>query len=328
MKHLPKKPEVENSIPIAPGSLEDSLAAGVPSETELPAFTPADLPSDSHRDDLSQTEQLQKEPPQTADLKPQTEHMEVHHHPEVEKKGLKEYLLEGLMIFIAVTMGFVAESIREHIADGAKETEYMHSMIKDLQADTAELNSSKMEFNRTCLVTDTILTCLKADNPDPFVINRAISDHFWSYAEYSYNNRTVQQLKNSGNFRLIHNNLVSGGILKYDNLQTAIMLTQYTDLKNTMYSYKDAEARVVYYKELKQSKGMSRVLKNFSQADFTNDNKQPFLTKDKELLNFYYNRLFIHEALNRTFLLNIQLTKDEATKLISTIKKEYHLEDE
>src|SRR5665213_3063388 len=120
--------------------------------------------------------------------------MEVHHHPEVEKKGLKEYFLEGLMIFLAVTMGFFAESIREHIADGAKETEYMHSMIQDLQADTTELNSSKMAFNRTCQVTDTILTCLKADNPDPFVINHAISNHFWSYAEYSYNNRTVQQL--------------------------------------------------------------------------------------------------------------------------------------
>ena len=34
--------------------------------------------------------------------------MEVHHHPDVEKKGLKEYILEGLMIFLAVTMGFFA----------------------------------------------------------------------------------------------------------------------------------------------------------------------------------------------------------------------------
>jgi len=39
--------------------------------------------------------------------------MEVHHHPDVEKKGFKEYLLEGLMIFLAVTMGFFAESYRE-----------------------------------------------------------------------------------------------------------------------------------------------------------------------------------------------------------------------
>lgn len=38
--------------------------------------------------------------------------MEVHHHPHVEKKGFKEYLLEGLMIFVAVTMGFFAETIR------------------------------------------------------------------------------------------------------------------------------------------------------------------------------------------------------------------------
>jgi len=31
--------------------------------------------------------------------------MEVHHHPHVEKKNFKEYFLEFLMIFLAVTMG-------------------------------------------------------------------------------------------------------------------------------------------------------------------------------------------------------------------------------
>jgi hypothetical protein len=32
-------------------------------------------------------------------LQAETEPMEVHHQPEVEKKGIKVYLLEGLMIF-------------------------------------------------------------------------------------------------------------------------------------------------------------------------------------------------------------------------------------
>src|SRR5450631_904147 len=50
-------------------------------------------------------------------IQPQTTDMEVHHHPDVEKKGLKEYLLEGLMIFLAVTMGFIAENVREHITE-------------------------------------------------------------------------------------------------------------------------------------------------------------------------------------------------------------------
>jgi hypothetical protein len=42
--------------------------------------------------------------------------MEVHHHPHVPNnpKPWKEYLLEGLMIFIAVTLGYGAENIREH----------------------------------------------------------------------------------------------------------------------------------------------------------------------------------------------------------------------
>ena len=44
-----------------------------------------------------------------------TEQMEVHHHPQLDHKHKpwKEYLLEGLMIFIAVMMGFIAENIRE-----------------------------------------------------------------------------------------------------------------------------------------------------------------------------------------------------------------------
>jgi len=43
--------------------------------------------------------------------------MEVHHHPKVEKKNFKEYFLEGLMIFLAVTLGFFAETMRETIVE-------------------------------------------------------------------------------------------------------------------------------------------------------------------------------------------------------------------
>src|SRR5882762_10395927 len=49
------------------------------------------------------------------------QNMEVHHHPNIEKKNFKEYLLEGLMIFLAVTLGFFAESLRENIANHERE---------------------------------------------------------------------------------------------------------------------------------------------------------------------------------------------------------------
>ena len=66
--------------------------------------------------------------------------MEVHHHPEVEKKTFKEYLLEGLMIFIAVMMGFIAENIRENITNNEHARQLTSQLVQDLKADTARLN--------------------------------------------------------------------------------------------------------------------------------------------------------------------------------------------
>jgi hypothetical protein len=66
--------------------------------------------------------------------------MEVHHHLHVEKKGFKEYFLEFIMIFLAVTLGFFAENIRENITDRTREKDYIISMIKDLKEDTAGIN--------------------------------------------------------------------------------------------------------------------------------------------------------------------------------------------
>src|ERR1700689_168362 len=65
--------------------------------------------------------------------------MEVHHHPIVDKKNFKEYFLEFLMIFLAVTLGFFAENIREGIVDHEKEHHYMESLVQDLKKDTAEM---------------------------------------------------------------------------------------------------------------------------------------------------------------------------------------------
>jgi hypothetical protein len=65
--------------------------------------------------------------------------MEVHHHPHVEKKSFKEYFLEFVMIFLAVTMGFFAESLREHINDNQKREQYIQSLVEDLETDTARM---------------------------------------------------------------------------------------------------------------------------------------------------------------------------------------------
>lgn len=69
------------------------------------------------------------------------ENMKVHHHPKVEKKNFKEYFLEFVMIFIAVTLGFFAESLREHIKDNEETHENIQSVLADLESDVAHFNS-------------------------------------------------------------------------------------------------------------------------------------------------------------------------------------------
>src|SRR5882672_171504 len=107
------------------------------SEVSSPKSEVGDQKSDAEKRKLTKTKEQQ-----TANSKLQTEEMEVHHHPDLkhEKKPWKEYLLEGLMIFLAVMMGFIAENIREGISEHKRAAEFARSYFEDVKKDTAALN--------------------------------------------------------------------------------------------------------------------------------------------------------------------------------------------
>jgi hypothetical protein len=90
------------------------------------------------------------------------EQMEVHHHPDLhhEKKPWKEYLLEGLMIFIAVVMGFIAENVRESITEHKRATEFAQSYYTDIKKDTAEIDHALRFGKHRMAAIDSILTIL------------------------------------------------------------------------------------------------------------------------------------------------------------------------
>lgn len=55
--------------------------------------------------------------------------MEVHHsHHHGQKKKIKEYFLEFLMLFIAVTLGFFAENLREKQIEQHREISYLKNV--------------------------------------------------------------------------------------------------------------------------------------------------------------------------------------------------------
>jgi len=67
--------------------------------------------------------------------------MEVHHpHHPTHKKKWSEYIIEFVMLFTAVTLGFFAENVRENLTNREKEKAIVESLKEDLIKDTVQLN--------------------------------------------------------------------------------------------------------------------------------------------------------------------------------------------
>jgi len=150
--------------------------------------------------------------------------MEVHHHPEVhhKKKKFKEYFLEFLMIFLAVTLGFFAENIREHFADKEKEKQYLISFNEDLSIDERKL---------PLLISSIEKQQIHPADSLPYVLNHVsvkipANDVYYSLRlmirqqgiRVFITDRTIEQAKNAGEMRLITNKQVSDSLIDYYKL--------------------------------------------------------------------------------------------------------------
>jgi hypothetical protein len=150
-----------------------------------------------------------------------TEHMEVHKHPHhvTHKKKWGEYLLEFIMLFLAVFLGFLAENLRERIVERNIEKEYIHSLVEDLKSDTLQSNNVLKFLDGRIAGVDSVIAALSS----PGIIENSNNAYrLWSgnigFPDFISNDRTIQQLKNSGGLRLIRNKAVSDSIMMYDQL--------------------------------------------------------------------------------------------------------------
>ncbi len=75
--------------------------------------------------------------------------MEVHHpHHPTHKKKWSEYIIEFVMLFTAVTLGFFAENIRESIAEKHKKDELLEAVVRDFKIDKAEIQLHRKMVQR------------------------------------------------------------------------------------------------------------------------------------------------------------------------------------
>ncbi len=156
--------------------------------------------------------------------------MEVHHHPHVEKKNFKEYFLEFLMIFLAVTLGFFAESYREHVVNKDHEKEYITSFYEDLSTDQIKLpilvdaiNDQQLRGADSLLILFKNIQITSPANSIYYFLRSMIRQQG---IKAFINDRTISQAENSGEMRLIDRQISDSLIDYYKEIDYAANLQE------------------------------------------------------------------------------------------------------
>ena len=253
--------------------------------------------------------------------------MEVHHRSHGHgKKKFGDYLSEFLMIFLAVTAGFFAETFREHISDTQKEREYIHSLIADLKQDTSQIGYVSQSLFRNIKGQDSLIALLKEFKPNDSTVKIA----YRYYLRYTigvpqvlFNEGAITQLLASGNMRLITHDHVSDSIMDYHNM------INYTKLQGQYYN-EQFRTCFDFSTNIFDFSIAHRALKEdytFVSTGAPFGGHLPPIKSDSLQLQKYANELTMLESIVSGYVLNLRATKMAAVRLMNLLRKEYDLEE-
>lgn len=260
--------------------------------------------------------------------------MEVHHHPHTEKKSFKGYFLEFLMLFLAVTLGFFAESYREHVVEKKREKEYMKEIIENLKYDTLRCVLNAQTNIGICAGLDSLRQELKE------AIQGKINGNELYYLALNYlgnmghavfNTSTITELKNSGSLRLIQNkNLVEEIADYYERkifaaqqfLPSTFQIDALRQTANRFFSLLPLDDYVNSFDSI------SKATYN-NTYDYQNIRRHSpalsLLNKDPKELELFYTEVVQHEMRIKQYNFWLFYCKTAGEKIIANIQHEYHL---
>jgi len=245
--------------------------------------------------------------------------MEVHHHAHTERKKWTHYFWEFFMLFLAVTLGFFVENQREHFVEHKREKQFITTMVEDLKSDTLQLtqniNYRKIREN----MCDSLIIAV-LDNKNKGSEAYYYARNLTRPQYFSPNDRTLQQLKNSGALRLIRNLSASDSIMSYDQ-QLRYLLTLSEDERSIRDGFRDLVGTVFDGKIL---------YSQIDPTDFANYKKpegNPALfMQDAASINKVISSAQYLKTVIRGVRVRQERLRAIAINLLSFLQHEYHLE--
>ena len=247
--------------------------------------------------------------------------MEVHQHTHTPRKKWTHYFWEFLMLFLAVTLGFIVENQREHYIEHQRAKSYAANMYQELKKDTLELDNLIEQVRDFCRKLDTFCLLREAKNPPTNGMLYYYANYTTYGSSFSPNNATLEQLKNSGNLRYLKKE-VANKISEYDKFLQ--------DLDQELITAR-SEYNKINELRLRIFNGLTAYNFWFKDAGTTRDSmlglNLSLINDDPRLMKEFtgwvkYSSGVYREQVGKHF----RPLKKRATELMELLKKEYHLE--
>jgi len=253
------------------------------------------------------------------DMTSDISNMEVHHHPKLEHKPrpYKEYLLEGLMIFIAVMMGFIAENIRQNIDNNEQIKQLTSQLIQDLKADTAQLNGIHKGDVQILKANDSLFFFLQQPlaKADTKKIQKLILDSH-SIWFFHPSGGAIAAIKNELHLKGFSNSKIIGYIASYEG-HIELMRTLQDITLVYQRNFLDPFLRFHFTPANLQAAFKSRVIPNGQMRNLTqNDLTQ--LATDMALIRVNTDEL----------IRDNQRLKTDAVNLLRYVQKQFHPDED
>jgi hypothetical protein len=245
--------------------------------------------------------------------------MEVHHHSHTERKKWTHYFWEFLMLFLAVTLGFFVENQREHFIEHGREKQYVRSFLGDLKSDLVQLDSLVNQRIKRKKDIDSLTAILSTPDPDVYAkqiyyFSRPLTISY----QFFRNERTIQQLKNGGNLRLIRKKVVSDAIMLYDH---HVRWTDIVAIRETEYILE----YVKRIEELFDTRVFNKMITETFSFKMPEDEEVHLLKKDKLSIQLFLNKIHFLGSVNDYHLMVYQRLLNLANQAKEAIEKEYSI---
>lgn len=238
-------------------------------------------------------------------------------------KSLQAYVYEGLMIFFAVSLGFIAENIRDTVAQRNKERVLIESIVTNLKIDTAALNiviEGNIKKNR---VFDSLIVLANQDLNDT-LIRKQFYGFFIAGTYMSLflpSDAALVQIKTDGGLGLISKKGVADSILNYDKGNESLLR------HNQVYTEESDDLWEAGFTILEL-----RITKDLKYVDFFNGRKMtgllpPPIVTDPDKLKVFFGRLTRCLLLTQTNRNMMIRHRQRAENLIQYLTDTYGLEN-